>query len=405
MQVPPKRFLVGLTGGIAAYKVAELVRLMVQEGFDVQVVLTEAAARFVGHATFQALTGQPVFSDLWDARAAGGMAHIELSRNRDAIVVAPASADFIAKLAHGCADDLLATLCLARESLLIVAPAMNRQMWEHPATQRNVATLAADGVVVLGPAPGEQACGETGMGRLIEPEDLLQGIVGALQPKLLAGKRVLVTAGPTSEAIDPVRVVTNLSSGKMGYALARAAHEAGATVTLISGRTCLATPSGVSRIDVESARDMFECVKSHLAAADVFASVAAVADYRPAQRSGQKIKRGDQPTMTLDLIRNPDILGYVAAQPGAPFCIGFAAETELLDEHAQAKRRSKKIPLLAANYVQDGLGTDENVLVLFDDGGRHELARASKIDLARQLVAHLAGLLSVAPATLGTAPP
>jgi phosphopantothenoylcysteine decarboxylase/phosphopantothenate--cysteine ligase len=402
---PPKRFLVGLTGGIAAYKVAELVRLMVQEGCDVQVVMTEAAARFVGSATFQALTGRPVFTDLWDSRAAGGMAHIELSRNRDAIIVAPASADFIAKLAHGLADDLLATLCLAREAPLIVAPAMNRQMWEHPATQRNVATLAADGVVILGPGAGEQACGETGMGRLLEPEDLLQGIVGALQPKLLAGKRMLITAGPTSEAIDPVRVVTNLSSGKMGYALARAAHEAGATVTLISGRTCLATPFGVSRIDVESACDMFECVKLHLPSIDVFASVAAVADYRPAHPAAQKIKKGDQTTMSVELTQNPDILAYVAAQPGAPFCIGFAAETELLEQHAQAKRRSKNVPLLAANLVRDGLGTDENVLVLFDDAGRHELERASKIDLARQLVAHLARLLPATPTTQPPAPP
>ncbi len=393
----PKRFLVGLTGGIAAYKVAELTRLMVQEGCDVQVAMTEAAMRFVGPATFQALTGKPVFSDLWDPRAAGGMAHIELSRSRDAIVIAPASADFVAKLAHGFADDLLATLCLAREAPLIVAPAMNRQMWEHPATQRNIATLAGDGVIVLGPAAGEQACGETGMGRLLEPEELLQGIIGALQPKLLAGKRVLITAGPTSEAIDPVRVITNLSSGKMGYALARAAHEAGAHVTLISGRTCLATPFGVQRIDVSSSLEMLDCVKAHLAAADVFASVAAVADYRPAQSAVQKIKKRDQPS-TVELVPNPDILGYVAALPNAPFCVGFAAETELLEEHAQAKRRTKKLPLLAANLVRDGLGTDDNTLILFDDAGRHALARANKLDLARQLIAHVARLLQAQPA-------
>ena len=388
----PKRFLIGLTGGIAAYKVAELARLMVQEGFDVQVVMTEAAMRFVGPATFQALTGKPVFSDMWDPRAASGMAHIELSRDRDAIVIAPASADFIAKLAHGRADDLLATLCLARECPLIVAPAMNRQMWENPATQRNVTCVQSDGAILLGPAAGEQACGETGMGRLLEPEELLQGIVGALQPKLLAGKRVLVTAGPTSEAIDPVRVITNLSSGKMGYALARAAHEAGATVTLISGRTCLAAPFGVTRLDVVSARDMFECVQAHLAASDIFVSVAAVADYRPAQPAAQKIKRRDRPE-TVELIPNPDILGYVAALPDAPFCVGFAAETELLEEHAQSKRQAKKIPLLAANLVQDALGAEDNSLVLFDDWGRHELARAKKLDLARQLVAHIACLV------------
>lgn len=394
----PKRFLVGLTGGIAAYKVAELVRLMVQEGCDVQVVMTEAATRFVGPATFQALTGKPVFTDLWDPRAAGGMAHIELSRNRDAIVVAPASADFIAKLVHGLGDDLLATLCLARECPLIVAPAMNRQMWENPATQRNASVLADDGVILLGPASGEQACGETGMGRLLEPDELLQGILGAVQPKLLAGKRMLITAGPTSEAIDPVRVITNLSSGKMGYALARAACEAGASVTLISGRTCLAAPFGVTRIDVASALDMFECVRAHLPATDIFASVAAVADYRPAQPAAQKIKKRDRPE-TVELIPNPDILGYVAALPEAPFCIGFAAETELLEEHAQAKRRAKKVPLLAANLVQDGLGTDDNALVLFDDAGRYELARAGKLQLARQLVAHIAHRIGANPAS------
>jgi phosphopantothenoylcysteine decarboxylase/phosphopantothenate--cysteine ligase len=369
---------------------------MVQDCCKVQVVMTGAATRFVGPPTFQALSGRPVFTDLWDPRAAGGMAHIELSRDCDAIVVAPASADFLAKLAHGFADDLLATLCLARECPLIVAPAMNRQMWENPATQRNVAMLADEGVIVLGPAAGEQACGETGMGRLLEPEELLQGIVGALQPKVLAGKRVLVTAGPTSEAIDPVRVITNLSSGKMGYALARAAHEAGAEVTLISGRTCLATPHGVTRIDAESACEMLERVKAQLASTDIFASVAAVADYRPAQPAKQKIKKGDEPK-TIELIPNPDILGYVAALPDAPFCVGFAAETERLEEHAQAKRRRKKIPLLAANLVRDGLGTDDNALVLFDDGGRHELARTSKLDLARQLVAHIARLIGTAP--------
>lgn len=391
-----KRILIGLTGGIAAYKVAELARLMVREGFDLQVVMTEAATRFVGPATFQALTGKPVFSDMWDPRAASGMAHIELSRDRDAIVIAPASADFMAKLAHGHADDLLTTLCLARECPLIVAPAMNRQMWENPATQRNCAQLENDGVILLGPAAGEQACGETGMGRLLEPEELLQGIVGALQPKLLAGRRVLITAGPTSEAIDPVRVITNLSSGKMGYALARAAHEAGAAVTLISGRTCLPAPFGVTRLDVVSAADMFACVQAHLATSDIFVSVAAVADYRPARPAAQKIKKRDRPE-TLELIPNPDILGYVAALPGAPFCVGFAAETELLEEHAQAKRREKKIPLLAANLVQDALGAEDNALILFDESGRHELPRANKLELARQLVAHVAELVENRP--------
>ena len=399
----PTRFLIGLTGGIAAYKVAELARLMLKEAFDLQVVMTEAATHFVGPTTFQALTGKPVFTDMWDARAASGMAHIELSRDRDAIIVAPASADFIAKLAYGFADDLLSTLCLARECPLIVAPAMNRQMWENPATQRNLVRLADDGVILLGPAAGDQACGETGMGRLLEPEELLQGIVGALQPKLLAGMRVLVTAGPTSEPIDPVRVITNLSSGKMGYAVARAAHEAGAIVTLISGPTCLPAPLGVTRIDATSARDMFERVQAHLPASDIFISVAAVADYRPARPAGQKIKRRDQPE-TLELIPNPDILGYAAGLPGGPFCVGFAAETEMLEEHAQAKRHAKRLPLLAANLVQDALGAEDNALVLFDEAGRHELARAGKLALARQLVTHIAGLVESTSPASGVSP-
>jgi phosphopantothenoylcysteine decarboxylase/phosphopantothenate--cysteine ligase len=331
------------------------------------------------------------------------MAHIELSRDRDAIIVAPASADFIAKLAYGFADDLLSTLCLARECPLIVAPAMNRQMWENPATQRNLVRLADDGVILLGPAAGDQACGETGMGRLLEPEELLQGIVGALQPKLLAGMRVLVTAGPTSEPIDPVRVITNLSSGKMGYAVARAAHEAGAIVTLISGPTCLPAPLGVTRIDATSARDMFERVQAHLPVSDIFISVAAVADYRPARPAGQKIKRRDQPE-TLELIPNPDILGYAAGLPGGPFCVGFAAETEMLEEHAQAKRHAKRLPLLAANLVQDALGAEDNALVLFDEAGRHELARAGKLALARQLVTHIAGLVESTSPASGVSP-
>jgi phosphopantothenoylcysteine decarboxylase/phosphopantothenate--cysteine ligase len=387
----PRRLLIGVTGGIAAYKVAELARLLVKEGLDVQVVMTEAATRFVGTATFQALSGKPVFTDMWDPRADGGMAHIELSRDRDAIVIAPASADFIAKLAHGLADDLLSTLCLARECPLLVAPAMNRQMWENPATQRNLALLGRDGVTVLGPASGDQACGETGMGRLLEPDELLQGIVAALQPKHLAGTRLLMTAGPTSEAIDPVRVITNLSSGKMGYALARAAREAGAAVTLVSGPTCLPVPFGVTRLDVVSAQQMFECVQAHLVGSDIFVSVAAVADYRPNTPASQKIKRRNQPE-TLELTPNPDILAYAASVPGGPFCVGFAAESEMLEAHAQEKRRSKNLPLLAANLVQNALGADDNALVLFDDSGRHELPRAPKLEVARQLISHIARL-------------
>jgi len=388
---PPKRLLLGITGGIAAYKVAELARLLYKDGCDLQIVMTDSATRFVGTATFQALSGKPVFTDMWDTRAVGGMAHIELSRNRDAIIIAPASADFIAKLVHGLADDLLSTLCLARDCPLLVAPAMNRQMWESPATRRNLAQLERDGVTVLGPAAGDQACGETGMGRLLEPQELLEGIIGFLRPKLLLGKRVLVTAGPTFEAIDPVRGITNLSSGKMGYAIARAAREAGAEVTLISGPTCLPAPFGVDRINVLSASEMFARVESALAHADIFVSVAAVADYRPAHPAGQKIKKRNE-TLTIELAPNPDILAYVAALPDPPFCVGFAAESENLEQHAAEKRRAKKIPLLAANLVQQALGAEENALLLFDDAGRHEIARAPKLDVARRLVAHIAQL-------------
>jgi len=391
-----KRFLLGITGGIAAYKAAELARLLIQEGCDLQVVMTDSAARFVGSATFQALTGEPVFTDLWDPRVDNGMAHIELSRDRDAIIVAPASADFIAKLVHGFADDLLSTLCLARGGPLLVAPAMNRQMWENPATQRNLGQLRKDGVTVLGPAAGDQACGETGMGRLLEPEELLEGILGFLQPKLLAGKRVLVTAGPTFEAIDPVRGITNLSSGNMGYAIARAARDAGAEVTLISGPTRLAAPFSVARIDVVSARDMFTQVTAHVDRIDIFVSVAAVADYRPAHPAQQKIKKRNQP-MSIEVTPNDDILAHVAALPDAPFCVGFAAESEKLEDHAREKRRIKKVPLLAANLVQHALGAEDNALILFDDDGRHELPRASKLELARQLVAHVARLYEKTP--------
>ncbi len=397
MSSPPfKRILLGVTGGVAAYKAAEFARLLLQEGCDVQVVMTDAAIRFVGTATFQALTGKLVFTDLWDARVANGMAHIDLARVRDAIVVAPASADFLAKLVHGSADDLLSTLCLARDCPLLVAPAMNRQMWESAATQRNLTQLVKDGVTVLGPAAGDQACGETGMGRMLEPEELLMGVIGSLQSKLLNGKRVLITAGPTFEAIDPVRSITNRSSGKMGYAVARAACDAGAEVTLISGPTCLPTPLGAVRVDVVSARDMLSAVTVHLQNADIFVSVAAVADYRPAQPAKQKIKKRNQP-MSIELVPNDDILAYVAALPHPPFCVGFAAETEKLEQHAAEKRRAKRVPLLAANLVQEALGTDDNALVLFDDDGRHELPRAPKPELARRLVAHIARLYDRTP--------
>jgi phosphopantothenoylcysteine decarboxylase/phosphopantothenate--cysteine ligase len=387
-----KRILLGLSGGIAAYKTAELTRLLVQAGAEVRVVMTEAACRFITPVTLQALSGNPVHTDLWDAGIPNNMAHIELSRGCDAIVVAPASADFLAKLAQGLCDDLLSTLCLARECPLLVAPAMNLQMWGNPATQRNVNLLRADGLAILGPASGDQACGETGMGRMLEAEEICEEIDACFQPKLLKGRRVLITAGPTFESIDTVRGITNISSGKMGYAVARAARDAGATVTLVSGPTALAPPRGMERIDVSSALQMHDAVMAHVARADVFIGVAAVADYRPREAKPHKMKKG-KGAVTLELCANPDILATVAARKRPPFCVGFAAETENLDDYAAAKRKRKNVPLLAANLAQYAFGADDNQLVLFDQQGRHELARAPKIVLARQLVAHIAGLL------------
>jgi phosphopantothenoylcysteine decarboxylase/phosphopantothenate--cysteine ligase len=353
--------------------------------------MTESARGFVTPETFQALSGNPVYTSMWDARVRDNMAHIELSRGKDVIVVAPATADFIAKLAHGLADDLLSTLCVARGCPLIVAPAMNREMWDNPATRRNVDQLIRDGVAILGPASGDQACGEVGMGRMLEATEIADAIAVFLAPKLLRGARVLVTAGPTFEAIDPVRGITNRSSGKMGFAVARAALEAGASVTLISGPTGLAPPSGVERVDVISARDMFHAVKKHVARADIFISVAAVGDYRVVNPRAQKIKRNGR-NLKLELEPNPDILAWVASRPRPPFCVGFAAESENLRRHAEAKRRAKKVPLLAANLVQTAIGADENEIMLFDDQGMHPLARAPKGTIARQLIAHVAGL-------------
>lgn len=388
-----KRLVLGVTGGIAAYKAAALSRLLVGEGAAVDVVLTEAGARFVTAVTFQALSNRPVWTDLWDPRMPDNMTHIELSRSADAIVIAPASADFLAKVVHGLADDLLSTLCLARECPLLAAPAMNRQMWENPATQRNLAQLRADGVAVLGPAAGDQACGETGMGRMLEPEELLEDIIGSLQPKLLAGKRVLLTAGPTFEALDPVRGLTNSSSGKMGFALARALVEAGAVVTLVAGPAAQPTPRGVARIDVVSALEMREAVMRHVALADIFIGVAAVADYRPARRIMQKMKKQAAP-LTLELEPNPDILAEVAALPSPPFCVGFAAESESLEQHAEAKRRAKNLPLLVGNLVCDGLNTDHNQVALFDASGMRRLEAGPKIEVARTIVAHIASMLN-----------
>jgi len=385
------KLLVGITGGIAAYKGADLVRRLMERGCTIDVVMTDAACRFITPATLQALSGRPVYTDMWDSRIANGMPHIDLSRDKAAIVVAPATADFLAKLAHGLCDDLLSTLCVARECPLIVAPAMNRQMWEHPATRRNVQQLQRDGVIILGPASGDQACGEVGMGRMLEAVDLADAVVAQLAPGALQGVNVLMTAGPTFEPIDPVRGLTNRSSGKMGYAIARAAAAAGARVTLVSGPTSLATPCEVTRIDVVTAAEMFEAVKAHVANADMFIGVAAVSDYHAVERHAQKIKKSDK-HMTVELAPNPDILAHVAALPRPPFCIGFAAESEKLAEYAEAKRKRKKLPLLAANLAQHAIGSDENEIVLFDDDGAHPLARAAKETVARQLVEHAARL-------------
>jgi len=393
-EISAKRIVLGITGGIAAYKSAELVRLLVQAGTHVDVVLTEAAAHFVGAATFQALSGHPVWlwSDLWHGRPDNGMAHIDLSRVADAILVAPASADFLAKLAQGRADDLLSTLCLARTCPLLVAPAMNLQMWQNPATQRNVAQLAADGVFRLGPDAGEQACGETGAGRMLEAEALFDELTAFFQPKLLAGRRALITAGPTFEAIDPVRGVTNASSGRMGFALARACAEAGAAVTLVAGPVSLVTPRAVTRIDVTSALDMRAAVFAQLAGCDLFIGVAAVADYRPEQRAADKIKKSQGP-LTLNMVPNPDILAEVAALRKAPFCVGFAAESGNLDEYADGKRRAKNLPLVVGNLIADGLGGDTNRVTLFDAAGCHPLPQADKLTVARTIVAHIAALM------------
>lgn len=388
-----RRVLLGVTGGVAAYKSAELARLLVKAGVDLRVAMTEAGARFIAPMTMQALSGQPVYSDLWDPRVPDHMGHIELSRDRELIVVAPASADFVGKLAQGLAGDLLSTLCLARRCPLMLAPAMNVEMWSNPATQRNVATLRGDGVLIAGPAAGDQACGETGLGRMLEAEELFDLIQAFFAPKALEGRRVVVTAGPTEEPIDPVRVITNSSSGKMGFAVARAARDAGAQVTLVAGPVSLPTPAGVTRVDVRTAEQMFGAVKAAIAGCDIFISVAAVADYRVRNPAAQKIKKGDERSLRLELEENPDILAWVAARPRPPFCVGFAAESENLAEHARAKRAKKKIPLLAANLVQDALGGDDSAITLFDDLGEHPLGRGAKIDLARKLVAHIGALL------------
>lgn len=408
MTTVAKKIVLGITGGIAAYKAAELVRLLVKSNIEVTVVMTESACQFITPVTMQALSGKPVFIGMWDSSIANGMPHIELSRDADAILIAPASADFIAKLVHGRADDLLSTLCLARGSdtkpcPLLVAPAMNKQMWENPATQRNIAQLKADDVAILGPDSGDQACGEIGPGRMLEPDELMAEINAFFTPKLLAGKRVLITAGATLEMIDPVRAITNLSSGKMGYAIAQAATDMGAEVTLVSGATALTVPKNVKNISATSADAMYLAVMANVAKQDIFISVAAVADYSPSKPNAQKIKK-QAASLSLELKHlelkplelklNKDILAEVASLPNAPFCVGFAAETQDLIAQAEQKRLRKKLPLLVANLVSDSMGQDEASITLLDDKGSHPQQKAAKNVLAKILLTHISNMLN-----------
>jgi phosphopantothenoylcysteine decarboxylase/phosphopantothenate--cysteine ligase len=402
MELNGKHIVLGLSGGIACYKAAELCRALIKEGATVQVVMTEAAAQFITPVTMQALSNRPVYGSQWDAREPNNMAHINLSREADAILIAPASADFMAKLLHGRADDLLSLMCLARpiDSVpLLIAPAMNREMWAHPATQRNMAQLKADGTYLLGVGNGEQACGETGDGRMLEPQELLQDVIAFFQPKVLAGHHVLVSAGPTFEAIDPVRGITNLSSGKMGFAIARAAQEAGATVTLVAGPVALATPRGTQRINVVSALEMMDACVSQADQATVFVATAAVADWRPDTSASQKIKKdGSGAVPQLGFVENPDILATLAKSPRAAkgdlFCVGFAAESHDLLAHATAKRARKQVPLLVGNIGPATFGQDDNALLLVDANGTKEIPRNSKLALARLLVAEIAARIA-----------
>ncbi len=393
-----KHIVLGLSGGIACFKAAELCRSLIKAGATVQVVMTEAAAQFITPVTMQALSGRPVYTSQWDAREDNNMAHINVSREAHAILVAPCSADFMAKLLHGRADDLLSLMCLARPAAsvpLLLAPAMNREMYAHPATQRNLSQLQADGATVLGVGTGYQACGETGDGRMLEPDQLLEDVIAFFTPKVLAGQRVLVTAGPTYEAIDPVRGITNLSSGKMGFAIARAACEAGAAVTLVAGPVALPTPRGVTRLDVKSASNMFDAVMKQSSDATIFIATAAVADWRPATPATQKIKKANpNDTPSLSFVENADILATLAnssrAVSGALFCVGFAAESEHLEMHAKAKRARKGVPLLVGNLGPATFGLDDNALLLVDADGAQPMARASKRVLAQQLVQEIA---------------
>ena len=393
-QLAGRHIVLGLSGGIACYKSAELVRELVRAGATVQVVMTPAAEAFITAVTMQALSGRAVATSQWDAREPNNMAHINLSRDADAVLVAPASADFFAKLAQGRADELLSLMCLARpieRCPLLLAPAMNREMWAHPATQRNVQQARADGATILGPGSGDQACGEVGDGRMLEASELLDELVGFFQPKLLAGKRVLITAGPTYEAIDPVRGITNLSSGKMGFAIAQAAQQAGAEVTLVAGPVHLATPRHVQRIDVRSAQQMHDAVLPLAPAHQVFVATAAVADWRPAMSSGEKIKKdGSGQAPDIAMTENPDILAAVARLADRPYCVGFAAESHDLARHAREKRLRKNVPLIIGNLGPATFGRDDNTLLLVDAEGERALPTADKLSLARELVREIA---------------
>lgn len=390
-----KRVVLGITGGIAAYKSAELTRLLIKAGIEVQVVMTEAGTKFITPVTMQALSGNPVFVDAWDSRIENNMAHIELSRAADAILIAPASADFLAKLANGIANDLLSTLVMARRPTcsLLVAPAMNREMWENPATQRNIAQLLKDGVTVLGPEPGDQACGETGMGRMLEPEALLAAVQNLNAAKSLTGKRALVTAGPTIEAIDPVRGITNSSSGKMGYAIAEALMAAGANVTLVSGPTAITPPSGATLLAVRSASQMLDAVQANVSEADLFFAVAAVSDYTPAIAHTQKLKKKSE-NLTIDLVPTVDILAWVATNKPDVFCVGFAAESENVVEFAREKRLKKKIPMIVANLANTAIGADSNEITILDEHGAHAFSMRPKTEIARIIVDHATKLFT-----------
>jgi phosphopantothenoylcysteine decarboxylase/phosphopantothenate--cysteine ligase len=400
MDLAGKHIVLGLSGGIACYKAADFTRELVKAGATVQVVMTEAAEQFITAVTLQALSNRPVFTSQWDSRQPNNMAHIDLTREADAVVVAPASADFMAKLVQGRADDLLSLMCLARPigtCPLFVAPAMNREMWAHPATQRNAAQLRADGTMILGPGSGDQACGEIGDGRMLEPKELLLELVSFFQPKSMRGKRVLITAGPTFEPIDPVRGITNLSSGKMGFAIARAAAEAGASVTLVAGPVHVPTPRGVRRVDVGTAQQMFDAVMHEVAAHDVFVATAAVADWRPSAFNDHKIKKaaGVKTPPTLELTENPDILAAVAKLPRPPFCVGFAAESHDLLKHAREKLVRKGVPLIVGNLGPATFGREDNALTLVDAQGHTGFPRADKLTLARRLIGDIAARLGV----------